>query len=52
MLGKYSQSTADLPPNGSFDIRKHRTVRSYERELAGHRRTEAGLRDALAKVTR
>jgi two-component sensor histidine kinase len=49
MLRKYSQSTADLPPNGSFDIRKHRTVRSYERELAGHRRTEAGLRDALAK---
>jgi len=48
MPSKYSPSTADPPPNVIFEIQEPRTVKSYERELTGHRRTEAGLRHALA----
>jgi hypothetical protein len=35
-------------PDVIFDIREPRGVKSYERELTGHRRTEGGLRDTLA----
>jgi two-component system, sensor histidine kinase PdtaS len=48
MPDQYSPSTADLRPNVIFDIRVPRTVKNYERELAGHLRTEGGLREALA----
>jgi two-component sensor histidine kinase len=49
MPNKHSPSNTDSPPNVIFDILESRTVKSYERELTGHRRTEAGLRDTLAR---
>jgi two-component sensor histidine kinase len=49
MPHKYSPSNAVSPPNVIFDIGEARTVKSYERELTGHRRTEARLRDTLAR---
>ena len=48
-------STQDLPlsadetPNAILERPEHRTVASYERELARHRTTEIRLRDALAR---
>ena len=41
--------SADSPPNVIFEIRERRTVASYERELIRRRRTEIGLREALAR---
>ena len=49
MTIEYSPSSADAQPNVTFESRELRTVASYERELIRHRRTEAGLRHALAK---
>src|ERR1700683_2498388 len=37
------------PPNVIFENRERRTVASYRRELVRHRRTESGLREALAR---
>jgi two-component system, sensor histidine kinase PdtaS len=37
------------PPNVIFENRERRTVASYKRELVRHRRTESGLREALAR---
>src|SRR5271154_670313 len=37
------------PPNIVFESRERRTVASYKRELVRHRRTESGLREALAR---
>jgi two-component sensor histidine kinase len=44
-----SPSNADVPLNIIFESRELRTVASYKRELIRHRRTEAGLRQALAQ---
>ena len=49
MTIEYSPSSADSPPNVIFESRERRTVASYERELTRHRRTETGLRQALAQ---
>ena len=37
------------PFNIVFENRERRTVASYKRELIRHRRTESGLREALAR---
>ena len=44
-----SPSGANSPLNIIFESRERRTVASYERELIRHRRTEIGLRQALAR---
>jgi two-component sensor histidine kinase len=49
MAIEYSPSGAKSPPNVIFESRQRRTVASYEHELTRHRRTEAGLRSALAR---
>jgi two-component system, sensor histidine kinase PdtaS len=49
MTIEYSPSSADSLSHVIFDSRERRTVASYERELITHRRTESGLRQALAQ---
>ena len=49
MTIEYSPSGADAQPNVTFKSRELRTVASYKRELIRHRRTETGLRQALAR---
>ena len=50
MTIEYSPSSSEAPPNIIIvKGRERRTVASYERELIRHRRTETGLRQALAK---
>ena len=49
MTIEYSPGEARLPPRTIFKSPERRTVASYERELTRHRRTEIGLRDALAR---
>ncbi len=41
--------SAELFPNVAFESRERRIVASYERELMRYRRTETGLRQALAR---
>ena len=41
--------SADSPPNTVFEYPERRTVASYERELAKHRRTEIRLREDLVR---
>ncbi len=40
---------ADSPPITVFQRQEHRTIASYRRELIRHKRTEIGLRQALAR---
>ncbi len=49
MTIEYSPSSANPLPHVIFDAVERRTVASYERELVRHRRTETGLREALAR---
>jgi len=49
MTIQYSPSSAKLSPIAIFESREDRTVARYKRELIRHRRTEAGLRTALAQ---
>ena len=49
MTMEYSPSGANSPPVVIFESRERRTVASYKRELIRHRRTEIGLRQALAR---
>ena len=49
MTIEYLPSGADAQPNINFESRDLRTIASYKRELIRHRRTEAGLRQALAQ---
>jgi two-component system, sensor histidine kinase PdtaS len=46
---EYLPSSASSPPNVVFESRERRTAASDERELTRHRRTEVGLREALAR---
>ncbi len=41
--------SADAPPIAVFERQERRTVASYRREIIRHRRTEIGLRQALAR---
>ena len=49
MTMQYSPSGAKSPPIAIFETREGRTVASYRREMERHRRTESGLRQALAR---
>jgi two-component system, sensor histidine kinase PdtaS len=49
MTIEYLPSSADPLPHVVFDTVERRTIASYERELIRHRRTETGLRAALAR---
>jgi two-component sensor histidine kinase len=49
MSVEYSPHGAGTPPSTIFRSAERRTVASYERELRRHRRTESGLREALAR---
>jgi two-component system, sensor histidine kinase PdtaS len=49
MSFEYSPHGAGTPPSTIFRSPERRTVASYERELRRHRRTESGLREALAR---
>src|SRR4029078_10811303 len=49
MSVKYSPHAAGTPPSSLFRSAERRTVASYEQELRRHRRTESGLRKALAR---
>lgn len=49
MTIEYLPSTTDLPAIGILENRDRRAVATYERELIRHRRTESGLRQALAR---
>ena len=49
MTIEYSPSSTDSLSHIIFDSRGRRTVASYKRELIRHRRTESGLRQALAQ---
>jgi two-component system, sensor histidine kinase PdtaS len=49
MTMQYLPSGAKSPPIGIFETREGRTVASYKREMIRHRRTESGLRQALAR---
>lgn len=49
MSVEYSPHGAGTAPSTIFRNPKHRTVASYEQELRRHRRTEIGLREALAR---
>jgi two-component sensor histidine kinase len=49
MTIEYSPSSTDSLSHIIFDSRERRTVASYKRELIRHRRTESGLRQALAQ---
>jgi two-component system, sensor histidine kinase PdtaS len=44
---QYTRASAD--PHGIYEIPERRTVASYKRELIRHKRTETGLRQALAR---
>jgi two-component system, sensor histidine kinase PdtaS len=46
---EYSSHAAGTPPSSLFRSPERRTVASYEQELRRHRRTESGLREALAR---
>ena len=48
---EYSPSSANSPLRVIFESCERRTVASYELELTRHRRTEIGLREALARET-
>jgi hypothetical protein len=43
------RDSADSPRDVLFASTERRTVGSYERELAAHRRTEIRLREAFAR---
>ena len=49
MSVEYSLHGAGTPPSTLFRSSERRTVASYEQELRRHRRTESGLREALAR---
>jgi len=49
MTIEYSPSSAAATSIPRFESRERRTVASYERELTRRRRTEIGLREALAR---
>jgi len=49
MRVEYSPHGAGTPPSTLLRSPGHRTVASYEQELRRHRRTESGLREALAR---
>ena len=49
MSVEYSPHGAGPPPSTLFRSPERRTVASYEQELRRHRRTESGLREALAR---
>ena len=49
MSVEYSPHGAGTAPSTIFRSPERRTVASYERELRRHRRTESGLREALAR---
>ena len=49
MAIEYSPHGAGTPPSTLFRSPERRTVASYEQELGRHRRTESGLREALAR---
>ncbi len=49
MTIEYSPRSTVSPPNINLEDRDRRTAASYERELTRHRRTEMGLRQALAR---
>jgi two-component sensor histidine kinase len=49
MTIEYSPSSTDLPTIGILENRDRRAVATYKRELIRHRRTESGLRQALAR---
>jgi two-component sensor histidine kinase len=49
MSVEYSLHGAGTPSSTLFRSSKRRTVASYEQELRRHRRTESGLREALAR---
>jgi two-component sensor histidine kinase len=49
MSVEYSPHGAGTPPRTIFRSPERRTVASYEQELRRHRRTESGLREALAR---
>ena len=49
MSVEYSPHGAGTPPSTLFRSPERRTVASYEQELRRHRRTESGLREALAR---
>jgi two-component sensor histidine kinase len=49
MSVEYSPHGAGTPPSTLFRNPERRTVASYEQELRRHRRTESGLREALAR---
>ncbi len=48
---EYSPSSANSPLRVIFESCERRTAASYELELTRHRRTEIGLREALARET-
>ena len=41
--------STDAPPIAVFERQERRTIASYRREIIRHRRTEIGLRQALAR---
>ena len=49
MTIEYSPSGAGSPPHVIFERHERHTPASYKRELTRHRRTETGLRQALAR---
>ena len=49
MAIEHLSHSAELPPITIFESQERRTVASYEQELRRHRRTESGLREALAR---
>jgi two-component sensor histidine kinase len=49
MSVEYSPHGVHTPPSTLFRSPERRTVASYERELLRHKRTESGLREALAR---
>ena len=49
MSVEYSPHGAGTPPSTIFRSPERRTIVSYEQELRRHRRTESGLREALAR---
>lgn len=49
MSTEYSRSDGRSPPNTNFEYPERRSAASYERELIRNRRTEGGLREALAR---
>ena len=49
MSVEYAPHGAGTPPSTIFRSPERRTIVSYEQELRRHRRTESGLREALAR---